>query len=179
MISGNNQSSEEWQPVVGYEGLYEVSSLGRIRRVKILSPALKKHGYLQVSLVDGNGGRKSLRLHRLVAEAFIPNPEGKPQVNHLDENPLNNCANNLAWATAEENTNYGSRTEKASAKNGCRTPVVQISPQALAVVAQYESQSAAARATGINLASINACLRGKQKLAGGFVWKYRFAKIVL
>lgn len=66
---------EEWRPVVGYEGRYEVSSLGRVRRVKIIFPSKKKHGYMQVSLVDKAGVRRSLRLHRIVAEAFIPNPE--------------------------------------------------------------------------------------------------------
>ena len=170
---------EEWRPVVGYEGLYEVSSLGRIRRVKIMSPALKKHGYLQISLTDGKGVRKSLHLHRIVAEAFIPNPLGKPQVNHMDENTLNNRADNLEWATAQENTNYGSRTERATAKNGSRTPVLQIDPLQLVSVAEYDSQSEAARATGINLASINACLHGRQKQAGGFIWRYKFKKIVL
>lgn len=171
--------SEEWRPVVGYEGFYEVSSLGRIRRVKIITPVLKKHGYLQVSLTDKSGGRKSLRLHRLVAEAFIPNPLDKPQVNHMDENTLNNRADNLEWATPKENTNYGSRTERATANNGSRTPVLQIEPQTLVVVAEYDSQSAAARATGISLPSINACLHGKQKRAGGFIWKYKYKKIVL
>ena len=70
---------ERWRPVLGYEGLYEVSNLGRVRRVKIIEPTRKKHGYMQISLVDRNGKRKSFRLHRVVATAFVPNPEGKPQ----------------------------------------------------------------------------------------------------
>lgn len=170
---------EEWRPVVGYEGRYEVSSLGRIRRVKIIVPSMKKHGYMQVSLVDGDGVRKSLRLHRIVAEAFLPNPEGKPQVNHKDEDPENNRADNLEWATAEENTNYGSRTARAAAKNGSKTPIIQIDPKTLEAVAEYPGQSAAARATGISLASINACLRGKQRRAGGYLWRYKYKKVVL
>ena len=170
---------EEWRPVVGYEGRYEVSSLGRIRRVKIIIPSKKKHGYMQVSLVDGNGVRKSLRLHRIVAEAFLPNPDGKPQVNHRDEDPENNRADNLEWATAEENTNYGSRTARAAAKNGSKTPVLQIDPKTLKVVAEYPGQSVAARETGISLASINACLRGKQQHAGGYLWEYKYKKVVL
>lgn len=170
---------EEWRPVVGYEGRYEVSSLGRVRRVKIIVPSKKKHGYLQVSLSDESGVRKSFRLHRLVAEAFLPNPEGKPQVNHKDENTENNRADNLEWATAEENTNYGSRTARATAKNGSKTPVIQIDPKTLTVIAEYPGQSAAARATGISLASINACLRGKQRRAGGYLWEYKYKKIIL
>ena len=97
---------EKWRPVVGYEGLYEVSNLGRVRRIRIVEPTKKKHGYMQISLVGKDGVRRSHRLHRIVAMAFIPNPEGKPQVNHRDENPENNRAKNLEWATAEENTNY-------------------------------------------------------------------------
>lgn len=169
---------EEWRPVVGYEGLYEVSNLGRIRRVRLMSPTIKKHGYVQVSLMDAHGVRKSYRLHRLVAEAFISNPDSKPQVNHRDENTLNNRADNLEWATPAENTNYGSRTERAMAKNGSRTPILQIDPHSLAVVAEYRSQSAAAKATGIGLSSINACLRGVQKHAGGYIWQYKYNKIV-
>lgn len=170
---------EEWRPVVGYEGRYEVSSLGRVRRVKIIFPSKKKHGYMQVSLVDKAGVRRSLRLHRIVAEAFIPNPEGKPQVNHRDENPENNRADNLEWATAAENTNYGGRTERAAAKNGSKTPILQIEPGTFKIIAEYPGQSAAARATGISLASINACLRGKQRRAGGYLWGYKYKKVVL
>ena len=170
---------EKWRPVVGYEGLYEVSNFGRIRRIRIVVQTRKKHGYMQVSLKDSGGARKSLRVHRIVAEAFIPNPEGKPQVNHRDENPENNRADNLEWATAEENTNYGSRTARAAAKNGSKTPIVQIDPKTLKAVAEYPGQSAAARATGISLASINACLRGKQRRAGGYLWEYKYKKVVL
>lgn len=170
---------EEWRPIVGYEGQYEVSNLGRVRRVKILQPTKKKHGYMQISLVDSAGRRKSHRLHRLVAEAFVPNPDGKPQVNHRDENPENNRADNLEWATAQENTNYGGRTARAAAKNGSKTPVLQIDRKTLAVVAEFQSQSAAATATGISAASINACLRGKQRSAGGYLWRYKYKKIVL
>ena len=129
--------------------------------------------------MDGDGVRKSLRLHRIVAEAFLPNPEGKPQVNHKDEDPENNRADNLEWATAEENTNYGSRTARAAAKNGSKTPIIQIDPKTLEAVAEYPGQSAAARATGISLASINACLRGKQRRAGGYLWRYKYKKVVL
>ena len=86
---------------------------------------------------------------------------------------------NLEWATAEENTNYGSRTARAAAKNGSKTPIIQIDPKTLEAVAEYPGQSAAARATGISLASINACLRGKQRRAGGYLWRYKYKKVVL
>lgn len=170
---------EKWRSVVGYEGLYEVSNFGRIRRIRIVVQTRKKHGYMQVSLKDSGGARKSLRVHRIVAEAFIPNPEGKPQVNHRDENPENNRADNLEWATAAENTNYGGRTARAAAKNGSKTPVLQIEPGTLKVIAEYPGQSAAAKATGIRVSCINACLRGRQYRAGGYIWRYKYKKLVL
>lgn len=80
---------------MGYEGLCEVSNLGRVRRIKIIEPTKKKHGYMQVSLVSKDGAKKSFRLHRIVAAAFVPNPDNKPQMNHIDENPENNRAVNL------------------------------------------------------------------------------------
>ena len=169
---------EEWRPVVGYEGRYEVSNLGRVRRIKIIEPVKKKHGYMQVSLEDRNRVRKSFRLHRIVATAFIPNPDNKPQVNHKDENPENNQVDNLEWATAEENTNYGSRTARAAAKNGSKTPIVQIDPKTLEVIGEYPGQSTAAKVTGIGVSCINACLRRKQKKAGGYLWEYKYKKIV-
>lgn len=170
---------EVWKPVVGYEGLYEVSDLGRVRRVKIIEPSRKKHGYMQISLTGSDGVRKSFRLHRLVAEAFIPNPDGKPQVNHKDEDTENNRVKNLEWATAEENTNYGSRTARATAKNGSKTPIIQIDPKTGTVVAEYPGQSTAAKKTGIPTSCINAALRGRQRTAGGYLWQYKYKNIVL
>lgn len=113
--------SEEWRPVVGYEGLYEVSNLGR---VKALERSVKSHNqvcefyrtyperlismhrldrnYYQVFICK-DGVSKGYLIHRLVAEAFIPNPENKPEVNHKDRNPANNCVSNLEWVTKLEN----------------------------------------------------------------------------
>ena len=128
---------EIWKPVIGYEGLYEVSNLGRVRSVdrlvnysngqihlhkgRILSPGVTdKLGYLQVALCN-NGKIKHKMVYRLVAEAFIPNPDNLPQVNHKDENAFNNCVDNLEWCTIEYNINYGTRTQKAietNIKNG-------------------------------------------------------------
>lgn len=124
---------EIWKPVLGYEGLYEVSNLGRVRSVdrsvtynngqihlhkgKLLSPGkTNKLGYLQVALCK-NGSIKHKLVYRLVAEVFIPNPDNLPQVNHKDENPLNNCVDNLEWCTSEYNINYGTRTQRAIESN--------------------------------------------------------------
>ena len=127
---------EEWRPVVGYEGLYEVSSYGRVRSVdryvkvgygsyrlhkgKVLSPAKNKYGYLAVNLQAGN----RCNIHRLVAEAFIPNPDNLPQVNHKDEDKTNNSVDNLEWCSRKYNCNYGTRNIRrieTAIKNGSCT----------------------------------------------------------
>lgn len=123
---------EEWRPIYGYEGLYEVSSYGRVRSLdryevnnlgykrllkgKILSPGIRKDGYFVVSLRN-----KMFRVHRLVAQAFIPNPDELPQVNHKDEDKSNNNVDNLEWCDSKYNNNYGTariRTKETLIKNG-------------------------------------------------------------
>lgn len=116
---------EIWKPVKNFEGLYSVSSLGRVRsedRIdcrgrfrtgKILLPSALPKGYLQVVLCK-NGKHKTCKVHRLVIEAFLPNPDNLPQVNHKDENVKNNNVKNLEWCDNKYNCNYGSRTERAA-----------------------------------------------------------------
>ena len=108
--------TEQWRPIEGYEGLYEVSNLGRVKSLKcgrerILKPQMKKKGYLQVGLRK-EGKYKMFKVHRLVAQAFIPNPEGLPQINHKDENPSNNRVENLEWCDSKYNNNYGTHNER-------------------------------------------------------------------
>ena len=117
---------EEWKNVIGYEGLYEVSSIGNVRNVKrnTLLRFSNNQGYIQVYLYK-NGIRKGFRVHRLIAQAFLPNPNNLPQVNHLDEDKTNNRVDNLEWCTAKYNSNYGHRTENAintRVKNGYADP---------------------------------------------------------
>lgn len=112
---------EIWKPIKDYEGCYEASNLGRIRSLdrwvsngkgirlakgKVLHPTPKHHNYLTV-LLSKDGVKKRRHVHRLVAQAFIPNPDDLPQINHKDENPINNCVDNLEWCTAKYNNNYG------------------------------------------------------------------------
>lgn len=101
---------EEWRDVKGYEGLYQVSNLGRARSFhnqygRVLKPIRTTDGYSQVTL-SKNGKLKATRLHILVAQAFIPNPENKPQVNHIDGNRANCHVDNLEWATSKENIQH-------------------------------------------------------------------------
>lgn len=109
--------TEIWLSVKGYEGLYEVSNIGNVRRVggKLLSPKPGKLGYKIVSL-SMNGYFKKYLVHRLVAEAFITNPDDKPYVNHLDGNKANNRVDNLEWATPSENIQH-------AYDNELRTPI--------------------------------------------------------
>ena len=112
---------EIWRPVVGYEGLYEVSNIGRVRSLdrfyyrlhkgKVLSPTKDRYGYLTVTL-NCNGKSKTIKIHRLVAQAFLPNPDNLPQVNHKDEDKTNNNVDNLEWCTAKYNVNFGTRQER-------------------------------------------------------------------
>ena len=120
---------EEWKNIVGYENLYQVSNFGNVRSLdkviirsngekltvhgKILKPMISR-GYCYVRLNDC-GSWKDEQVHRLVAQAFISNPDNLPEVNHKDENPANNNVDNLEWCTHEYNVNYGHRLEKFSA----------------------------------------------------------------
>lgn len=167
---------EEWRPVVGYEGLYEVSNLGRVKslyKACILKPQKKRNGYFQVNLYK-NGTMKSRAVHRLVATAFIPNPLGKPQVNHRDEDKQNNAVDNLEWVYARTNLNYGSRNGKAG-KTISQKPHRHILQYSLTgeLVAEYESSAAAMRKTGVWNTHIIQCCKGKVLTAGGYRWKYK------
>ena len=113
--SGAALPGEEWKDIIGYEGRYMVSNLGRVKNLpnktrkdeRVITPQISRN-YYSVGLRDSFGNTKLHRVHRLVAQAFIPNPNNLPQVNHKDENKLNNRLENLEWCDAEYNTNYGS-----------------------------------------------------------------------
>ena len=131
--------TEEWKPVVGYEGRYEVSNLGRVRSVErtfadkngrqitfcgvVLSPSITNRGRLIVGLNVDNR-RRSCSVHRLVAMAFLSNPDNLPEVNHKDENPLNNRVDNLEWCTSDYNRHYGTVIERVTKSKG--TPVIGV-----------------------------------------------------
>ncbi len=115
-----NLPNEIWKDIEGFEG-YQISNLGRVKslnyrhtkRERILQQKLSRNGYCQIVLCK-NGKKYTFVVHRLVATAYISNPNGKPQVNHLDECKINNCAENLEWCTCKENINHGTRNERVA-----------------------------------------------------------------
>lgn len=120
---------EQFKTILGYEGLYEVSNFGNVKSLwygkdKILKPQADGGGYLFVWLCK-DGKQKIHKVHRLVASAFIPNPDNLSQVNHKDEDKTNNRVDNLEWCTQEYNLNYGTRnTRVAEAQRGVPRPYV-------------------------------------------------------
>ena len=176
---------ETWKDIKGYEGLYQVSNMGRIKSLertvtkkngrkytvkgRILKPGTDRDGYLLVILSNTSGKRKTFKVHRLVCEAFHENPENKPCVNHIDENKTNNTANNLEWCTYEENNTHGTRLAR-SAKSQSK-PVGQYTRDG-ELIKVWQSVNEVERQLGFDCGNISKVALGKQKTAYGYVWKY-------
>ena len=160
---------------------YWVSTLGNIYSMKNgkekeLKQGKGSRGYLQVSLSS-----KTYSVHRLVAQAFIPNPDNLPQVNHKDESKENNCVSNLEWCTAEYNCNYANRNNKISEtqkRSGIQRNNKYTSKEVYQYtldgkfVNTYPSIREAVRQTGLDHSAISKVCRGKIKYTGGFIWSY-------
>ena len=191
------EEKEIWKDIEGYEGLYEVSNYGRVKSLgngkstnknnckeRILKPRKNRYGYLQVGLYK-EGKVKRPCIHRLVAEAFIPNTENLEQVNHIDEDKTNNCVENLEWCTREYNNNYGTRIRRiAEANTGnpklskaltnhpkLSKPVIGID-KVSGLIVEFKSTYDAERITGTHHSDISKCCKGKLKSCGGFYWMY-------
>ena len=176
--------NEEWRDVVGYEGLYQVSDQGRVKNLErtfidkigreryvkecILKPGMDKGGYLRVGLCDGEK-RKTFKVHRLVCEAFHENPDNKPQVNHINEIKTDNRASNLEWATARENSNFGTRNERLGKARS--KPVAQYAQDG-ELIKVWPSTMEVERQAGFSNGNISQAANGKYKHAYGFIWKY-------
>ena len=171
-----------------YEGLYKVSNLGRILSLNyrntgkpdLMNPIERKDGYSEVCL-SKNKEEKRCLVHRLIAEAFLPNPENLPQVNHKDEDKTNNFVflnedgtvnkekSNLEWKSPKDNCNHGTRNERiAKAKS---KPVLQLSLSG-DLIREWESTMECER-NGFNQGNVAACCRGERKSHKGFRWEYK------
>lgn len=166
--------SEVWKDVVGYEGLYQISTFGRVKSLKrfdtrgnplksrILKNVSRGNGYLSVNLCK-NATAKLFNLHRLVAQAYIPNPDSKPQVNHIDEDKTNNKIDNLEWVTIKENANHGTRNRRIGKK--------------IKVIYQddtyefWESATIFGRNFGINSSHISDVINNKRKTVNGLIFE--------
>ncbi|ATE83523.1 HNH endonuclease [Lactococcus phage LP9801] len=160
---------ETFVKIEGFEK-YEVSNLGKVRNIKsgrILKPVLDRSGYLKHGL-SGYDKRKSLLLHRIIAIAFIDNPEEKPCVNHIDENKTNNDLSNLEWCTVRENNIHGTRTKRGAEKRSKKVIQLDLNDN---VLNEFESMEQAEQKTGALASNISNCCNGKRKSAGGFKWR--------
>lgn len=172
------EKEEEWRDVVGYEGRYMVSSMGRvyscpnhIHNGKFINSGKYPNGYCRVMLTL-HGKKKFTTVHRLVAEAFLPNPNNYPYVNHKDEDKTNNSVENLEWCSPQYNSTYGKVSrEKRIANCKLGRAVVQVSLNG-EDVAVFPSLAEASRRFGVSACNIlNACT-GVTQTSAGFKWRY-------
>jgi hypothetical protein len=164
---------EIWKKADGYD--LEVSNLGRLRaktalngkaikEYRILTPTDNGNGYLRINrTIDGK--QKTLYVHKLVARAFVDNPNGLTEINHLDENKQNNNADNLAWCTHKENCGHGTRNERAGEKHS--KPIVCVETGII-----YKSVTEAAKCMRCVKTAITNCLNKRTKTSCGYHWEY-------
>lgn len=195
--------NEEWKDIViekngivyDYTGVYQVSNLGRVRSLdrinsngrrvkgKMLNPKPNNHGYISVDLYLSEEKKSNkFGVHRLVATAFIPNPDNLPVINHKDENPLNNCVDNLEWCTVQYNTQYSSHKISKGLKgktSGENNPMYgrtgNKNPRAKKVICVETKQTfdcIRQAQEWLGKGCIKHCLRGDQQTAGGYHWMY-------
>ena len=168
---------EIWKDIEGYEGLYQVSNMGRVKSLnyrrtgkeEILEGLKNTWGYLYVQL-SKDGKVKQCRINRLVAQAFLPNPDNLPIINHKDEDKCNNHMDNLEWCSHSYNNTYNDRAKKAGKK--LSKPVFSVDKES-GLIMYWESIIEAERCTGIDKGNITRCCKGKKyKSAGGHIWFY-------
>lgn len=170
---------EIWKDIEGYEGLYQVSNMGRVKRLnfnntgreKIMKPTSRGDSYTVVTLCK-DGKKENCYVHRLVATAFIDNPENKSQIDHINAIRTDNRAGNLRWATPKENNNNVLTRLKHYGSNNCKARKVLQFTKEGCFVRKWDCIIDAARELCTEHQHISSCCLGKRKTAHGFVWKY-------
>lgn len=172
--------NETWKDVVGYEGLYQASNLGRIKRIlfvnnqvtkkqeHILKQTTNKHNRKYVSLYK-NGVKKTCIVHRIIAKAFIPNPNNYPQINHIDGHPDNNNVDNLEWCTAKQNcihAYHNNLTPLLNFNNQKKKPIVRSDNKI------FDCSYSAANELAVSVCSIRDCLKGRINTCKGYSFEY-------
>lgn len=175
--------NEIWKPIKGYEELYEVSNYGRIRsfdrwcshrrgkqlkKGKILKLFKDTSGYLCVKLCK-NTNQRQFKVHRLVAQAFIPNPNNLPQINHKDECKTNNIVSNLEWCDRKYNVNYGTRTKRVAEKLSKTVLQYDLNGN---LIKEWKSVAECGM-NGYNQSHVASCCRGERKTHRGCIWRYK------
>lgn len=178
---------EIWKEIKNFENYYEISNKGRLRskdriirngqgnylkKGQIVKPIKCTNGYLEYALKK-NGKYKIFLAHRLIATYFIPNPDNKPEVNHLDEDITNNCVENLEWCTSKENANYGTRNKrcKENNKKQCK-PIIQLDLKGNRIK-EYKTIGDASREVKGDISAIIRVCKGRQKTAYNYIWQYK------
>lgn len=185
-------AEEKWKDIIGYEGLYQVSNLGRVKSLnyrntgeeKIRKLVIDKYGYFVIPL-RVNGKSKQHFVHRLVALTFIPNPDNLPQIDHINTDRTDNRVENLRWCTAKENSNNPLTIDKK--RKNPRYGVTGVNNVSSTVVMQFSNDGKfikkwncitdVQRELGINRGNVIKCCKGKRKSAGGYIWRYYYKGI--
>lgn len=179
-----NKTNEEWRTIEGYEGLYEVSSLGRVRSIPkkhsypkcaigILSPSTNKAGYKRVTLCK-EGRTQGFSVHRLVAAAFLGKPSDNLVVNHIDENPSNNELTNLEWVTPRQNLEHSNVINKMiNAATRAKEKAVQMYSKAGEFICEFESTTKAAKHIGSYQQLVSECCKNWNKSTKGYKFKFK------
>ena len=165
---------EIWCPIKGFEGQYEVSDQGRVKSLKygkerILKPGRMPKGYLFVNICK-NGEKKTCKVHRLVAQTFIPNPDNLPEVKQKDGDRENNAVQSLEWCDRKYNVNYGTRNQRQAEK--LSKPILQYTKSGK-FVREWKSTYDVERNLGYFHSCISYCCTGKLKYAYNFIWKFK------
>lgn len=171
--------NEIWKDIEEYEGLYQVSNLGRVKSLytnDILKGCKTSNGYLKVNLYK-NSVKSTKTIHRLVAESFISNPENKSQVNHINENKTNNMVSNLEWSTSKENNNHGTRNKRAgkAISKSKSIPIIATNLKTGDSTEFYGTKECA-RQLGLHRSNITSVLKDRLKQTGGYTFKYKEEK---